>query len=97
MIEAFRLYPHAAFAREIAPAEPLGDDPFEPLLTRRLTEGFAADHGLVVESDTSHSWNALERYVRPNDEAAGASRQWGQLPIDGAPSGDVRSLRNADV
>ena len=51
---------------------------------------------LVVKSDTSHNSNVPERYVRANDEAAGASRQWGQLPIVGAPSGDVRYLRNPD-
>ena len=46
-IEAFRLHPRAALAGQIGPVEPLGDDPFEPVLTRRLTEDLAADHGLA--------------------------------------------------
>jgi hypothetical protein len=42
------VFTHApAFAGQIGPIEPLGDDSFEPVLRCRLTEDLAADYGLV--------------------------------------------------
>ena len=65
-VEAFGLDPCPTVARQIGPVEPLGDDPFEPVLARRPPENLAVAAFVIAEGDPVWWINeqSLETFLR---------------------------------